>query len=151
SMVESTPWQLPRKPGEERPMAGLRELNHPEAESPAAARLGRSPLTDPRALASSILVHALLLAVASVMAARGAAPQAEPPPSRTLGGEIEAVDNRAESEPGGGGGGTPEGRAADVSAETGTPAPPTRDPAADALISEVLPTRPSAETPAATL
>ena len=57
---------------------------------------------------------------------------------------MEGTDNRAKAEAAGGTG-EPEGRAADVSAEAGAPAPPTRDPAADDLLSEILPTRDSAE------
>ena len=65
-------------------------------------------------------------------------------------GDLDSTDNRAHSE-NTAGTGEPEGRAADLSAEPGIPAPPTRDPAADALISEILPTRDSAEMPTETL
>src|SRR4051794_11524611 len=117
-------------------MTSLDEPGGPGAEFPAMGRLKRSPLTDPRALVSSLLIHVLLLVVASAMALRVAVPRVEPAPSRTLVGELESVDNRAASDPAGGGGGEPEGRTADLSTEKGLPAPPTRDPAADALISE---------------
>jgi hypothetical protein len=127
------------------------EREFAEEEAPAEGRLGRSPLTDPRALLSSLVIHVLLLAVASALAFRVAATRTEPTPSRTLLGELESVDNRAPGDPGGGGGGDPESRAADVSAEKGMPAPPTRDPAADELLSEILPTRKTTETTAQTL
>ena len=61
------------------------------------------------------------------------------------------MDNRAQPEPAGGGGGEPEGRMADLSTEKGAPAPPSRDPAADALLSEILPTRASSDSTAPTL
>jgi hypothetical protein len=122
----------------------MKTPDEPEsAGSPRIGRLQRSPLTDPRALASSLAVHVVLLAIASALALRVAAPRVDPAPSRTLLGELEPVDNRAEGDPGGGG--DPEGRSAEVSAEKGLPSPPTRDPAADALLSEVLPTRSTAE------
>jgi len=113
-------------------------------------RLQRSPLTDPRALVLSLLVHVLLLAVASVVAFRVAGPRIEPGPGRALQGELEGTDNRAKADSAGGTG-QPEGRSADISAEAGMPAPPTRDAAADALISEILPTRDSAEMTTETL
>jgi hypothetical protein len=122
-----------------------------EEEAPAEGRLKRSPLTDPRALVSSLLIHVMLLAVASAMAFRGAAPRIEQAPSRTLLGELESVDNRAQGDPGGGGGGDPEARSADLSAEKGMPAPPTHDPAADSLLSEILPTRKTSEFTSQTL
>lgn len=120
------------------------------AEIPAMGRLKRSPLTDPRALVSSLVVHVVLLAIASVVAFRVATPRVEPTPDRTMLGMLEPVDNRAEGDPGGGGGES-EGRSADLSAEKGMPSPPTRDPAADALLSEILPTRPDAGSPPETL
>ena len=121
---------------------------HSEAAS-TATRLRRSPLTDPRALVLSLVIHAILLATASILALRVAAPRAEAT-GGPMQGELEGVDNRARAADAGGTG-EPEGRAADLSAEPGIPAPPTRDPAADALISEILPTRDSAETTAQTL
>ena len=114
-------------------------------------RLRRSPLTDPRALVSSLMTHLVLLAIASALALHVAAPRIEQAPNRTLRGELESTDNRASGESGGGGAGEPEGHAADLSAEQGLPAPPTRDPAADALLSEILPTRNSAEMTSQTL
>ncbi|WP_435010247.1 vWA domain-containing protein [Tundrisphaera lichenicola] len=122
-----------------------------EPESPTMGGLRRSPLTDPRALVSSLLIHVLLLLIASIMAFRVATPAVESTPSRTLLGELESTDNRAESEPAGGGGGEPDGRFAELSAETALPSPPTSDPTADALLAEILPTRTSAESVAQTL
>ncbi len=138
----------------ERPMTQLDAPDRPaDATAPpaaAASRAARSPLTDPRALVLSLAVHLILLTVASVFALRASAPRAEPAPGRVLKGELEATDNRAPGDSGGGGG-DPAGDAADVSAERGAPASPTRDPAADALLSEILPTRESAETAPKTL
>jgi hypothetical protein len=126
------------------------ELSEPYADASTATKLRRSPLTDPRALVLSLVVHATLLVIASVLAIRVAVPREETGQGRGMVGELEATDNRAKSDTSGGSG-DPEGRAADVSAEAGIPAPPTRDPAADALISEILPTRDSAEMTAQTL
>jgi len=111
----------------------------------AMARIGRSPLTDPRSLVSSTLIHVALLAIASVVAYRAVAPRVEPTPARVLRGELEPTDNRAAVEAGGGGGGEATGDSADVSADPGAPSPPTRDPSTEALISEILPTPRSAE------
>jgi len=111
----------------------------------AKARMVRSPLTDPRALVSSALIHVTLLAIASVIAYTAVIPRAEPAPSRIVRGELEPTDNRAVTESGGGGGGETTGESADVSADPGAPSPPTRDPATEALLSEILPTRASAE------
>ena len=96
-------------------------------------------MTDPRALVCSLVIHGLILAVASVLAFRVVASQQESAPGRTMQGELDSTDNRAKGETGGSEG-QPEGRAADLSAEPGIPAPPSKDPVADALISEVLPT-----------
>ncbi len=107
--------------------------------------VGRSPLTDPRALVSSLAFHTLLLGLASVVALSAVVPAApEAPPS--LSGAIEPIDNRATPEPGGGPG--EQGaqavmEALPASPET-DPAPPTqRDPSADALLSEILPAAPN--------
>ncbi len=113
-------------------------------------KLRRSPLTDPRALVCSLSIHVLIVGIASFFAFRVAAPILEPTVGRVMKGELEATDNRATGDPGGSSG-DPEGRAADLSAEPGIPAPPTRDAAADALISEILPTRDTTEIPSQTL
>jgi von Willebrand factor type A domain len=126
------------------------EVVEPLPEASTAARLRRSPLTDPRALVCSMVVHGLILAIASVIALRVVAPPEGSAPGRTMQGELESTDNRALGETGGTSG-QPEGRAADLSAEPGIPAPPSKDPAADALLSEVLPTHDSAETTTETL
>jgi von Willebrand factor type A domain len=126
------------------------ELTDPPVEVSTGTRLRRSPLTDPRALVSSLLIHAIILATASVLAFRVATPRVEQAPGRTIRGELEATDNRATGEAGGTSG-EPEGRAADLSAEPGIPAPPSQNPAADALLSEILPTRDSAEMTSQTL
>ena len=106
-----------------------------------------SPLTDPRSLASTLLVHTVLLAVASLAAWTVASPREETLP-RAMRGELDPVDNRDPSESGGGGLGELGGAglmealpSADGDATTAAP----RDPAADALLSEVLPSLPSAD------
>ena len=128
------------------------------AGRPAAPRswiralVGRTPLTDPRSLLGSFLLHVGLLAIASavVFHASTAAPEPEPT-ERVMRGELDGVDNRADAESASGGGGDPSGIAADVLPERATPTAPTRDPAADALLSEVLPTREAAVPTAAPL
>ena len=114
--------------------------------------IGRSPLTDPRSLLSSLLLHAALLATGSLVlySAATVPPEAEPE-ARVLRGELDGIDNRADQESMTGGGGDPSATAADVALERATPTTPTRDPAADALLSEVLPTRESASESLATL
>ncbi len=134
----------------------MKSLEKPELPEGAddlstGERLRRSPLTDPRALISSLMIHVVLLGVASVLALQVVGAREEPAPSRTLLGELESTDNRAPVEAGGGGEGDPDGQGAEISAERGIPSPPTRDPAADALLSEVLPTQTSAETTSPTL
>ena len=126
------------------------ELPGPSEEASTGTILRRSPLTDPRALIVSLMIHALLLAVASVLALRVVAPRQDSGPGRMMTGDLGPTDNRAPNESSGGTG-EPEGRAADLSAEPGIPAPPTRNPAADALLSEILPTRDSAEMATETL
>ena len=111
-----------------------------------SAIVARSPLTDPRSLGSSLVFHALLLAVASVVALSAVAPMA-PELQPTLRGEIGPVDNRAPSQ----GGGSPgelggEGLIAALPTADGTsPEGGLRDPAADALLSEILPTPATAD------
>jgi hypothetical protein len=118
------------------------------------SRLGNTPLTDPRSIASSVAVHVLLLIVASAVALTVTAPQDLVKP-RAVRGELEQVDNRADPNTEGGGspgalggmgdqeflprplGATPEG-AADRSA-------------ADALISDILPAKGKKETTQRTL
>jgi von Willebrand factor type A domain len=126
------------------------ELADPLADDSTATKLRRSPLTDPRALVCSLLIHATLLVVASFLAFRVAAPVIEPTSGRVMKGELDATDNRAMGEPGGTAG-DPEGRAADLSAEPGIPAPLSKNDAADALLSEILPTRETTEIPSQTL
>ena len=117
----------------------------------SAAKLGKSPLTDPRAVVCSLLVHLAILAIASLLAVRGGGPGGgDSAPGRSMTGDLDPTDNKAAGESGGTSG-DPEGRAADLSAEAGIPAPPSSSPAADALLSEVLPTRDRAEATSETL
>lgn len=107
----------------------------------------RSPLTDPRSLASTLFVHSALLVMASLAAWTVSSPSEESLP-RAMRGELDPVDNREPSESGGGGPGELGGEAlmeALPSAEGASTTAASRDPAADALLSEVLPSLPSAD------
>lgn len=103
--------------------------------------LTESPLTDPRALVSSALLHLLLLALASAAVLTVASPGADAPVERVMSGELGPVDNRAGYEPAGGSPGELGGVGVELSSDRGTPASPTRDATADLLLSEILPTR----------
>jgi von Willebrand factor type A domain len=103
------------------------------------------PLTDFRSLGSSALLHVLLLVLASLTALNAVLP-APPPRAKALYGEFDPVDNRADvpSSPGQGGGSQGEmgglGTIAFVAPSDGTKASgATRDPVADALLAEILP------------
>lgn len=102
--------------------------------------LSGSPLTDPRSLGSSLLFHAVLVLVASLAALSVAVP-IEPVRPHVLSGELDPVDNRA-TETGGGSPGELGGQGAIEmlpSANGASPQGEVRDPAADALLSEILP------------
>lgn len=114
-----------------------------------SALIGRTPFTDPRSLLGSFLLHLALLVAASALSCQVITAPPEPEPTeRVIRGELEGIDNRANEESASGGGGDPTSTAADVAVERSSPTAPTRDPAADALLSEVLPTR---STPATSL
>ncbi len=123
-------------------------MTTPERPGPAStpsvaevsARLRRSPFTDPRALVCSLLIHLAILLAASIIAYRVVVPQVEATPGRTLRTELEPTDTRAPDDPGAGGGESGSDLA-EVATERAVPAAPTRDPAADALLAEILPTR----------
>src|SRR3954469_5001660 len=106
------------------------------------ALVAQSPLTDPRSLGSSLMFHTLLLALASLVALSAVVPEVPDLP-RALSGEIDPVDNRAPAQDGGG---SPGERGGEGLVETlprsdgKAPGDATRDPAADALLSEILPT-----------
>src|SRR5271157_826998 len=107
--------------------------------------LGETPLTDPRAMGSSALVHVLLIAVASLTVLNASITRL-PEASGALRGEIEPVDNRADKgKVAGSGGGSPGeigglGSIAFVTPAAGAnPQGPGLDPAADALLNEILP------------
>src|SRR5271157_1344011 len=107
--------------------------------------LGETPLTDPRALGSSALVHVLLIALASLTVLNASITRL-PEASAVLRGEIEPVDNRADKgKVAGSGGGSPGeigglGSIAFVAPAAGAnPQGPGLYPAADALLNEILP------------
>ena len=118
-------------------------------------RIGKTPLTDPRSLGGSLLVHAGLALLAS-LAAIGVAIQQEPDVSKAIQAALEPVDNRAKPDESGGGapGEVSPDRLAEAVASLAPPSeapstsgiPPTRDPATDALLSEIVPTRANTET-----
>ena len=114
----------------------------------STVELGKTPLTDPRSLVVSMLVNGGILLAASLMALGVVLPGEDVPVARVMRGDLgPPTDNRAESEPGGGAPGESGGVGVELSADRQSPAAPTRDPAADALLADILPTRPSAELP----
>ena len=111
---------------------------------PERRELGRTPLTDPRSLSSSAVVHGLFVLVASLFVIRAALPDGQDDEAPGLVGEVEATDNRAAAatQPGGGpealgGTLTPEQMLRVGSADA---PPPSADSeaVADALIDEIL-------------
>src|SRR5271166_2334909 len=117
--------------------------------------LGETPLTDPRALGSSALVHVLLIALASLTVLNASITRV-PEASGAMRGELEPIDNRADKgKVAGSGGGSPGeigglGDIAFVAPAAGTnPQGPGLDPAADALLNEILPS--TAQQPAEAL
>ncbi len=109
---------------------------------------GETPMTDPRSLGSSVLVHLLLVGVASLAVLNAATSREQTGPT-ALQGELEPVDNRASKDKnsgsGIGGGGSPGeigglGTIPFVAPKAETAAQKAvRDPTADALLSEILP------------
>jgi hypothetical protein len=116
-----------------------------EPDGRAQLHFGETPLTDPRSLGSSALMHLILIVVASLTILNTSitrAPESFPP----LRGELEPVDNRVDKGkfPGSGGGSPGEtgglGSIAFVAPAAGAnPRGPGLDPAADALLNEILP------------
>jgi hypothetical protein len=107
----------------------------------------RSPLTDPRSLAGSLVFHGIALAAISATWLSMALPAA-PAQLPVLRGEIDPVDNRVPATKGGSPGEIGgEGKVEVVpSADGTTPKGEPRDPATDTLLSEILPpTVPSEE------
>src|SRR3954470_16175469 len=103
--------------------------------------LGQTPMTDPRSLGVSVIVHALLILAVSAMVFAAPRPS-EPEASKAILGELDPVDNRAKGS-GGEGGGSPgelgNDRLATVASPSGESgkAAASRDPSADALLSEI--------------
>ena len=107
---------------------------------------GQTPLTDPRSFGSSALLHALLLLILSLTVVNAALPIGESGHPRALYGELDPTDNRASvpPSPGEGGGGAGEiGGTSSVPfvapADGTKPHGATRDPVAETLLSEILP------------
>jgi von Willebrand factor type A domain len=113
---------------------------------PIANSLGKSPLTDPRSVGSSALFHVVLILLASLTAALNAALPVVASRPKALYAETDPVDNRADvpSSPGSGGGSPGE-----IGGLSNLPLIPpsdgikpqgrTRDPAAETLLAEILP------------
>ncbi len=118
------------------------------------AHLGKTPLTDPRSLGGSLLFHAVLAVLAS-LAAISVAIQKEPEGSKALQAALEPVDNRSKPDESGGGspGELTTERVAEAVASLAPPSPapttpgvlPAHDSATEALLSEIVPTRPHAD------
>jgi hypothetical protein len=135
-----------RRPGVNEWVRVIRRNTAPAPEPSGRSELLHSPLTDPRAVGSSLVFHLLLIGIASIAALRVGLP-AEPETKTAIRGELGPVDNRAKEETGGGNpgelGGTDliqiaaDGRSAQSRA--------VRDPTADALLSEILPAPASAD------
>ena len=90
-----------------RPEKESAEFGEPDGRAAQQLHFGETPLTDPRALGSSALVHVLLIAVASLTVLNVSITRV-PEASGALRGELEPVDNRAEkSKVAGSGGGSP--------------------------------------------
>jgi hypothetical protein len=117
---------------------------------------GKTPMTDPRSLGSSVLVHVLLILVASLAVLNVAVSHLAERPL-TLQGDLEPVDNRVEkresgNDTGTGGGGSPGeigglGSVQFLTSESeANLQSPMRKQAADALLSEILPARASKST-----
>ena len=132
------------------------ERSPPASNSSLPIALGQTPLTDPRSLGSSARFHALLLLLASLTAVNIALLIAQSFRPKALYAELDPVDNRASVPPAlGEGGGGP----GDIGGMSSLPfVPPadgpkpqgvTRDPMADTLLADILPS--SQPTPSETL
>jgi von Willebrand factor type A domain len=113
---------------------------------PASISLGETPLTDPRSLGSSAIFHVIVVLLASLTALNVALPMVTSRP-KALYAEIDPVDNRADvpSSPGQGGSNVGDiggmNRLPFIPPYDGTkPQGATRDPVADTLLAEILPT-----------
>jgi hypothetical protein len=125
----------------------LEQVEHDQSGAHNYLKFGKTPMTDPWSLGSSVLVHALLILVTSLVVLNAAVSRLAQRPS-SLQGELEPVDNRAErrkSANGAGGGGARgeigglgnfEFEAPDTQA---SPWSPGRNQAADTMLNEILP------------
>ncbi len=101
---------------------------------------GHSPWTDPRSLGLSVLIHAVLLGLGSLLVLAVKVPSSSGP-TAFLTAEVGPVDNRAEPESGGGSPGTLGGSASITLSGDRSPGEEIgpREGSADALIASVLP------------
>ena len=109
-------------------------------------KLDENPLTDPRSLGVSVVLHLVFVGVASLTILQASVPKAIDAGIKVMRGELGPVDNRAEErDPTSGAGGGAPGEIGGVggmefvsSSEVNDAGGASRDPA-DALISEILP------------
>ena len=122
-----------------------------DLEGPFQARphlhLGETPMTDPRSLGSSALVHTVLILVGSLTVLNVSLPRTAEERQTVMKGELEPVDNRVNSKKsaGSGGGGSP-GEIGGLGSVAFLAPPSPENPqasmpdrAADDLLSEILP------------
>lgn len=109
-------------------------------------QLGESPMTDPRSLMISLTVNGLMLFVASMIVI-GVVQTTQPdPPSTFVRGELEPVDTVAPPDSGGGAPGELGGVGMVlVKTDSDGSSVPFKDSPADALLAELLPSRPQNE------
>ncbi len=98
---------------------------------------GRSPLTDPRALATSVLLHAALLLIASAIVLGATLPRGASTPPKALRADFGPVDNRAPVASSGGSAGLVGGKG-EVESSPVNPDGPSGEPTIDALLAQAI-------------
>ena len=112
-----------------------------------------SPMTDPRSLASSLLVHAAMVAIISIAAFSSRDTLEANPAPKAIMASLDPIDNRDNDKTPGEGGGGPGEVGSEQFAPSLDPNPASAEvsktaalnPTADALLAEILPTTPSTE------
>ncbi len=108
---------------------------------------GETPLTDPRSVGSSVLIHGILVLLLTWLAVFNVSMPAAEPSARAIRAELDAVDNRAADRPQvpGEGGGSPGEIGGLTTIPSSSPddrpssTAASRDSTADALLAEILP------------
>ncbi|HEV3163112.1 MAG TPA: hypothetical protein VGZ22_03650 [Isosphaeraceae bacterium] len=114
-------------------------INEPVQETSSTSN-GRTPLTDPRSVGSSVVFHAMLLVVASIAALSVSIPSEKAASPTAMRGDLGPVDNRAPSDSGGSPGDLGGSDLVRIAADgQSAESQALRDPSADALLSEMLP------------